>query len=74
MDPLSITIEIFVATVTGAIFGGMTVLVILDGITDHKALKFDVVRRPVVNATVQKIQPQTAAQQASNIETIPKAA
>ncbi|MES2490957.1 MAG: hypothetical protein V4607_14305 [Pseudomonadota bacterium] len=73
MDPLSITIEIFVATVTGAIFGGMTILAILDGVTDHKALKFPVTRQPLVEATVQKIQP-LAAQQASNTETIPKAA
>jgi len=73
MDPLSLTIEVFVAAVTGAIFGGMTVLVILDGITDHKALKFNVTRQPLVGAAVQKMQP-IAAQEASNTATIPKAA
>jgi hypothetical protein len=76
MDPLAITIEIFVVTVTGAIFGGMAMLIALDIITDRRVLKNNVVKRALFGASVQQVAPHIAQQTATNetAANIPKAA
>lgn len=76
MDPLAVTIEIFVLTITAAIFGGTALLIALDAKTDRRVLKnLNVVKSPLVGATVHQIQPR-AVQQAkpSRTNNIPKAA
>ena len=66
MDPLAITAEIFVVGIIGAIFGGMAILVALDSLTDRKVLELHAVDHPLVNDTVQQIQPHLAQQAATN--------
>ena len=73
MDPLAITAEIFVLTITGAIFGGMAMLIALDILADRTALKNSAIKVAVVNTTVQQIRSHVA-QPASNSAEMPKAA
>lgn len=76
MDPLAITIEIFVVTVTGAIFGGMAMLIALDIITDRRVLKNSVIKRSLVGTSVQQVDLHIAQQTATNetVAVMPKAA
>ena len=73
MDPLSVIVEIFVVTVTGAIFGGVAMLIALDALADKQVLKNASSKQSPLNPIVQQIQPGIA-QQASNAAPMPKVA
>lgn len=73
MDPLAITVEIFVVAISTAIFGGMVALIALDALADKQALESTSSKQSPISATVQQIQAGTA-QPASNTASIPKAA
>ena len=75
MDPLAITVEIFVLTITGAIFGGMAMLIALDILADRQASKGTVISGRLLSATVHQIQPRIAQKTATKeAAVIPKAA